>query len=81
MTLTWITNVSFVTIFFKALNRFSPQGLFNSFSWPMTLLDIDKKESMIVCAPTSSGKTVLSSYVSVIGGQVLFVVPSEPLAW
>lgn len=45
------------------------------------LQNIDVQQSMIVCAPTSSGKTVLSSYVSIVGGNVLFVVPSPPLAW
>ena len=44
--------------------------------------------SAVVCAPTSSGKTVISTYVTVkvaamagSGGGVLFVVPSEPLVW
>lgn len=50
--------------------------------WQREVLQyIDQKQSMIVCAPTSSGKTVLSSYVSVVGGRVLFVVPTEPLVW
>ncbi|ETW04681.1 hypothetical protein, variant [Aphanomyces invadans] len=45
------------------------------------LTHIDQKHSVVVCAPTSSGKTVLSSYVSVIGGKVLFIAPTEPLVW
>lgn len=50
--------------------------------WQRTVLGhIDQNHSMIVCAPTSSGKTVLSSYVSVVGGKVLFIVPTDPLAW
>jgi ATP-dependent RNA helicase DDX60 len=50
--------------------------------WQRTVLGhIDDKHSVIVCAPTSSGKTVLSSYVSVVGGKVLFIVPTDPLAW
>lgn len=50
--------------------------------WQRTVLDhIDHNHSMVVCAPTSSGKTVLSSYVSVVGGKVLFIVPTDPLAW
>ncbi|CEG47178.1 dead deah box rna [Plasmopara halstedii] len=50
--------------------------------WQRTVLThIDQNHSVIVCAPTSSGKTVLSSYVSVVGGKVLFVVPTDPLAW
>lgn len=50
--------------------------------WQRTVLThIDNNHSMVVCAPTSSGKTVLSSYVSVVGGKVLFIVPTDPLAW
>lgn len=45
------------------------------------LTHIDAHQSVIVCAPTSSGKTVLSTYVTVSGHKVLFVVPTEPLAW
>ncbi|KAF0698130.1 Aste57867_11226 [Aphanomyces stellatus] len=45
------------------------------------LTHIDQNHSVVVCAPTSSGKTVLSSYVSVIGGKVLFLAPTEPLVW
>jgi hypothetical protein len=43
---------------------------------------IDKRQSAIVCAPTSSGKTLLSTYTcNVAGGTVLFVLPSEALVW
>ena len=53
---------------------------------------VDQDRSAIVCAPTSSGKTVISTYVAVkiaiearqyvvSEGVVLFVVPSEPLVW
>lgn len=50
--------------------------------WQRTVLThIDANHSVVVCAPTSSGKTVLSSYVSVVGGKVLFIVPTDPLAW
>ncbi|TYZ60484.1 hypothetical protein PybrP1_007049 [[Pythium] brassicae (nom. inval.)] len=50
--------------------------------WQRTVLaHIDASHSVVVCAPTSSGKTVLSSYVSVVGGKVLFIVPTDPLAW
>ncbi len=45
---------------------------------------VDEKRSAIVCAPTSSGKTVISQYVTfALGstGRVLFVVPTEPLVW
>ncbi len=45
---------------------------------------VDERRSAIVCAPTSSGKTVISQYVTfALGstGRVLFVVPTEPLVW
>lgn len=41
---------------------------------------IDKKRNVIVIAPTSSGKTVLSTYCSIISNKLLFVVPSAELA-
>jgi len=42
---------------------------------------IDNKECVVVCAPTSSGKTVLSQYVvsHVADGPILFVVPNSIL--
>ncbi|CAN0014114.1 unnamed protein product [Ectocarpus sp. 6 AP-2014] len=48
------------------------------------LRQVDKKNSAIVCAPTSSGKTIISTYVTVAAGasgKILFVVPTEPLVW
>ena len=57
--------------------------------WQCRVLElVDMNKSAVVCAPTSSGKTVLSTYTVVkiaVGessaGGVLFVVPSEPLVW
>jgi len=51
--------------------------------WQCSILDaIDKKQSAVVCAPTSSGKTLLSTYTCKnAGGTVLFVLPSEVLVW
>eukprot|EP00937_MAST-01D_sp_MAST-1D-sp2_P001487 g1487.t1 len=42
---------------------------------------VDRKQSVIVAAPTSSGKTVCSTYVCEVATRVLFVVPTEPLVW
>ena len=42
---------------------------------------IDQKRSVLVCAPTSAGKTVLSTYLTLQAEKILFVVPSEPLVW
>lgn len=51
--------------------------------WQCAILDaIDKRQSAVVCAPTSSGKTLLSTYTCKIAkGTVLFVLPSEVLVW
>ena len=53
------------------------------------LAAIDKEQSTVVCAPTSSGKTLLSTYTCAKErknrkgktGTVLFVLPSEVLVW
>lgn len=43
---------------------------------------IDNEQSAVVCAPTSSGKTLLSTYTcKKTSGTVLFVLPSEVLVW
>ena len=56
--------------------------------WQCHVLNlVDQNKSAVVCAPTSSGKTVLSTYTivrgaaAIEGSGVLFVVPSEPLVW
>lgn len=51
--------------------------------WQCTILDaIDQRKSAVVCAPTSSGKTLLSTYTCKSArGTVLFVLPSEVLVW
>ena len=51
--------------------------------WQCAILEaIDEKKSAVVCAPTSSGKTLLSTYTCKnTKGTVLFVLPSEVLVW
>jgi hypothetical protein len=51
--------------------------------WQCDILQaIDNRESAVVCAPTSSGKTLLSTYTCKNAkGTVLFVLPSEGLVW
>jgi len=51
--------------------------------WQFDILQaIDNRESAVVCAPTSSGKTILSTYTCKnANGPVLFVLPSEVLVW
>eukprot|EP00980_Cylindrotheca_fusiformis_P018838 scaffold6276_cov138-Cylindrotheca_fusiformis.AAC.25 len=52
-------------------------------NWQCDILQaIDNRESAVVCAPTSSGKTLLSTYTCKNAkGTVLFVLPSEVLVW
>ncbi|GAX18915.1 hypothetical protein FisN_8Hh133 [Fistulifera solaris] len=51
--------------------------------WQCNVLEaIDERKSAVVCAPTSSGKTLLSTYTCKNAkGTVLFVLPSEVLVW
>jgi hypothetical protein len=51
--------------------------------WQCEVLEaIDHRQSAVVCAPTSSGKTILSTYTCKnANGTVLFVLPSEVLVW
>lgn len=51
--------------------------------WQCDILQaIDERRSAVVCAPTSSGKTLLSTYTcKKAKGTVLFVLPSEVLVW
>jgi hypothetical protein len=51
--------------------------------WQCAILQaIDDRKPAVVCAPTSSGKTLLSTYTCKNAkGTVLFVLPSEVLVW
>lgn len=57
--------------------------LFQLEDWQCAVLQaIDERQSAVVCAPTSSGKTLLSTYTCKNAkGTVLFVLPSEVLVW
>lgn len=49
--------------------------------WQIKVIEnIDDNTSTIVSAPTSAGKTVLSSY-TVLKGRALYIVPTDALAW
>mmetsp|Transcript_42854 Transcript_42854/g.68864 ORF Transcript_42854/g.68864 Transcript_42854/m.68864 type:complete len:1162 (-) Transcript_42854:18-3503(-) len=64
------------------LNLHSLSGKFKLDDWQLHVINlINQRKSVLITAPTSSGKTVLSTYVCTSGARVLFVVPSEPLAW
>jgi hypothetical protein len=63
------------------LSRYNRQ--FKLEDWQCDILaSIDERKSAVVCAPTSSGKTLLSTYTcKKAEGTVLFVLPSEALVW
>jgi len=63
------------------LSRYNRQ--FKLEAWQCDILEaIDHRQSAVVCAPTSSGKTLLSTYTcKAAKGTVLFVLPSEVLVW
>lgn len=64
------------------LNLHSLTGRFKLDDWQLRVINlVNARKSVLITAPTSSGKTVLSTYVCTSGATVLFVVPSEPLAW
>jgi len=68
-------------------NRLPPLDFYNNTSfrlddWQLQVLEYIKTDiSVLVTAPTSSGKTILSTYFATIGNTVLYVVPSKPLAF
>lgn len=68
-------------------NRLPPLDFYNQISfrldnWQIEVLEYIKNDiSVLVTAPTSSGKTVLSTYFATIGQTVLYIVPSKPLAF
>ena len=43
------------------------------------LMAVERRRSVLICAPTSSGKTVITTYLSLQEGTKIFVVPSESL--
>ena len=63
------------------LSRYNRQ--FRLEEWQCAILEaMDERKSAVVCAPTSSGKTLLSTYTCKNAkGTVLFVLPSEVLVW
>merc|ERR1712196_554782 len=69
-------------------DRLPPLTLVNKGKWELdpwqkrVLSNIDNGQSTVVSAPTSSGKTVLSTYLCTKNSSkgILFVVPTEPLA-
>ena len=61
------------------LNYYNKEFLLDE--WQCNALDlIDDKKSILLCAPTSSGKTFLTTYLIKKTGRILFIVPTLPLA-
>lgn len=68
------------TIFHKTMPPLNHNGFKKLDPWQIkTIENIDKNISTVINAPTSAGKTVLSSYVTT-KGKTLFVVPTVALA-
>ena len=68
-------------------NRLPPLDFYNNYEfkfeeWQKRVLKcIDQNKSVLVCAPTSSGKTILTTYLISKKLRVLYIVPTEPLAF
>ena len=49
--------------------------------WQLEVFNkISNKKNILICAPTSAGKTVCSTYCAILGNKTIFVVPSDELA-
>ena len=68
-------------------NKLPPLDLYNDYEkkleqWQIQVIDYMKNNnSVIVSAPTSSGKSFLAIYSSMIFNNILYIVPSKPLAY
>ena len=63
------------------LDTFNPKQ-FKLDDWQMDVIrKVIAGDSVLVCAPTSSGKTILTTYFANTNKKVLYVVPSKPLAF
>lgn len=69
------------TKFYDQMPPLNIKGFQNFDPWQIDVIkNIDNKISTLVSAPTSAGKSVLSSYAT-IKGKTLIVVPTDALAW
>ena len=69
------------TKFYSQMPPLNKKGFTKFDKWQEDVIDnVDKNISTVVNAPTSAGKTVLSGY-AITKGDVLFVVPTDALAW
>ena len=84
----YMNSIDYKSMQFRLLsNELPPLDFYNEYpivldDWQInTLKCIDKGTSVLVCAPTSCGKTWLSIYPGISGKRVLFVVPSVALVY
>ena len=69
------------TIFHSQMPPLNDKGFKKFDEWQIKVINnIDNNISTIINAPTSAGKSVLSGYTTT-KGKVLFVVPTDALAW
>lgn len=82
---TIVSNLDLIKLQFTKFHSQMPplntKGFKKFDEWQIQVIkNIDNNISTIVNAPTSAGKTVLSGYATT-KGNVLFVVPTDALAW
>lgn len=69
------------TKFYNQMPPLNQKGFREFDEWQKnTIYNIDNNKSTIICAPTSAGKSVISGYV-VTKGKILYIVPTDALAW
>ena len=69
------------TKFHSQMPPLNDKGFKKLDDWQIKVINnIDNNISTIINAPTSAGKTVLSGYVAT-KGKVLYIVPTDALAW
>lgn len=81
----YINTLDIIKIQFNELHTQLPPLNFNGFKkfddWQLEVINnIDNNISTLINAPTSSGKSVLAAYTA-LKGRVLYVVPTDALAW
>ena len=69
------------TKFYSQMPPLNKKGFTKFDEWQVEAINnIDNNISTIISAPTSAGKTVISGY-TITKGRVLYIIPSDPLAW
>jgi superfamily II RNA helicase len=80
-----IKDVDLIKLQFTKNHMYMPPLNINGFKkldeWQIQVIkNIDNKISTVVNAPTSAGKSILSGY-TITKGNILYVVPTDALAW